>query len=329
MICGLFAAIAACSDPASDPSPPASDVSASDADGASLDGSLKPDGTADTTLAGDAASGDDAPEIVAPPPFWTPPPGGYTVLFVDVGQGDAIVVIADDGSTLLVDGGKSPKVLAARLASLQLKGIDILVATHADSDHIGGLLAAFDAFDVLNVYWNGATKTTNVFEEFLSTAKDEGAQLLIPKVGEVIKVGSLPVTVVHPGVLTDDANNDSIVLVGGCEGARFLLTGDAEEPAEQQLLKQPTNLDIDVLKVGHHGSKSGTTDAFIAAVTPKTAIISAGLTNAYDHPDASVIDRLKKAGAEILATDTADDTDDTLMMKTDCKLPYVFTRPML
>jgi competence protein ComEC len=279
-------------------------------------------GVSDGYAANDGAGADSA----GPAPFWQPPAGGYTVLFLDVGQGDAIVVIAADGSTMLVDGGKREKILAKRLAALKLKSIDFVVATHADSDHIGALEAAFDSFDVGSVYWNGSTKDTDVFDDFLQAAKEGGAQLLVPQRGDVFKLGEVPVEVVHPGKLSGSHNDDSIVLLTGCSGAWLLLTGDAEAKAEAEMLQDYGISDVDVLKVGHHGSKSGTTQPFLDALKAKDAIISAGKQNIYNHPDSSVIERLKSSGAKVWETDV-NDGDDTLMMKADCKSPYVFSRP--
>ena len=271
-------------------------------------------------------SSDISQDAGPPPPFWMPAKGGYTVLFVDVEQGDATVVIADDGTTMLIDGGKTTKLLAARLQALKLQQLDVVVATHADADHIGGLKAAFDAFDVGTVYWNGSTKDTTLFDNFLQDAKDEGAQLLIPKRGDKFKLGTLPVEVVHPGTISGNHNEDSVVLMTGCSGAWVLLTGDAEAEAEDEMLKKYGVSDVDVLKVGHHGSKSSTTQPFLDALKPKDAVISAGRKNIYGHPDNSVVERLKAAGAKVQLTDI-NEGDDTLMMKTDCKLPYSFTRP--
>ncbi|GEM_PF-2327257 len=265
-------------------------------------------------------------DTVAAKPFWMPDSGGFTVLFLDVGQGDAIVVISDDGTTMLVDGGRTENLLAQRLKSMQLTRLDVVVASHADLDHIGGLGAAFDAFDVGTVYWNGAKKETASFMEFLDDATKEGAKLIEPRRGESFKLGPLKVEVVHPGKLSGNHNDDSIVLQTGCAGSWVLLTGDAENAAEKEMLNEFGVSDIDVLKVGHHGSKSGTSQTFIDALKPKHAIISAGVTNAYGHPDAGVIARLKKAGAKVLETDI-DDADDTVMMTATCKGPYSFSRP--
>ncbi len=259
-------------------------------------------------------------------PFWMPDPGGFKVFFIDVGQGDATIVIADDGTTMLVDGGRNSTLLATRLQSFQLKNIDVIVATHADSDHIGGLVAAFAAFDVKTVYWNGGKKETEVFNAFLNAATNEGAKLVTPRRGDSFKLGNLPVDVVHPAALSGNHNDDSIVLQTGCSGSWVLLTGDAEANAEKEMLTKFGISDIDVLKVGHHGSKSGTSQPFVDALKPKHGIISAGRDNAYGHPDAAVTGRLKKAGAEIIETDL-DENDDTVMMTATCKLKYTFSRP--
>ena len=186
--------------------------------------------------------------------------------------------------------------------------------------------AVFEAFDVMNVYWNGGVKDTDVFDEFLDTAKEEGAQLLEPRRGDTFKLGKMTVEVVHPGKLSGAHNHDSIVLQTGCAGAWLLLTGDAETAAEKEMISQFGIGDIDILKVGHHGSKNGTTQPFLDALKPKHAVISAGRNNLYGHPDAALVERLKAAGAKVHETDVTEN-DDTLMLKADCKLSQQFSRP--
>ncbi len=131
----------------------------------------------------------------------------------------------------------------------------------------------------------------------------------------------------HPAMVTGNHNDDSVVLEFGCPGARVLLTGDAEHSAEKDMIATKMLSDIDVLKVSHHGSKTGTSQAFIDVVKPEHAIISAGKVNSYGHPDEGVVERLKKAGAKVHATDTAS-SDDTIMFKADCKAPYAFETPL-
>lgn len=303
----------------------AANTAGEDSQGDSKAGS---DGT--TGSGGDSGgdSGADAPDGGGVSVL-SPPAGGYAAVFLDVGQGDATLIIASTGEVALIDGGIGAGTLGKRLSRLGLKRLDIVIATHADADHITGLTRAFENFAVTEVWWNGVTKGSQIFDSFLEAAqKEPGATVHIARHGDHIKLGNLDLEVLHPGDGADtssDHNNQSVVIQTGCAGGWLLMPGDAEKPAEDEMFAAGGLSDVDVLHVAHHGSDSGTTAALLALVKPEHAIISAGLTNAYGHPDKSVVDRLEGIGAKIWRTDLGWD-DDSLWMHADCKGGLVFGR---
>ena len=242
---------------------------------------------------------------------------GFTIAFIDVGQGDATLVIASNGETLLIDGGRSKERIRDRLERLGVNDIDAIAATHPDADHIAGLLEALDLFEIERVYLNGGTSTSQTFADLMSAIDLEGSTTAVMSSGATIPLGDLLISVLHPGALTGDSNVDSLVVQITCGTVDVLLTGDAEIPSENAMLSAGTLVDVDVLKAGHHGSNTSNSVEFLEAVKPEVVVISAGLENQYGHPHQEVIDRFTAIGASIVRTDTTED-DDTVVMMSDC-----------
>ncbi len=284
----------------------------------------------DAASASDASSSDgqggDVGAVVSP---LQPPAGGYAAVFLDVGQGDATLLIAATGEVALIDGGVSKPVLAKRLARLGLTRVDVIVATHADADHITGLPEALADYEVGRILWNGVSKGTQIFDAFLAAAKAEpGAKLIVARRGDSFAFGNLQLEILHPGPgadTSDDHNNESVVIQTGCSGGWLLMMGDAEHPAEEEMIAAGVLSDVDVLHAAHHGSSTGSGPAFLAKVQPEVAVISAGAENAYGHPDKEVVDRFKALGATIWRTDIGWD-DDSVWMHADCKGGLSFGR---
>jgi len=244
-------------------------------------------------------------------------PDGFTVYFIDVGQGDATLIIAASGESLLIDGGRSKTRIRERLSSLGITDLDAVLATHADSDHISGLVEVFDLFQIERFYWNGQVHDTLAFQNLMTAAQTEGSVITVSTRGDTIPLGNLSLQVLHPSTLSGDSNVDSIVVLLSCGTVAILLTGDAEIPSEEGMLAAGILLDIDVLKVGHHGSRTSTSDEFLGVIAPEVGVISAGLNSQYGHPNQEVVDRLTVAGVELWHTDISE-LDDTVSLVSDC-----------
>jgi competence protein ComEC len=261
----------------------------------------------------------EAPATAAPKPTSTPTStsqtGAFSIHFIDVGQGDAILVEAGDAD-ILVDGGPSGSAVLSYLAGQHVPDIDLLVATHPHADHIGGLDDVLRQYTVREVWTNGATDTSQTYQSFAAAVAAEGAVEREIRRGYSTQFGGLTLTALDPvDPLTGDANGDSIVLRLSCGSVDVLLTGDATADSEASMLADPSVvLDADVLKVGHHGSSTSTTNAFLDAVTPKDAVISVGAGNTYGHPAQETLNRLAAHGATIYRTDL----NGTVVLTSDC-----------
>lgn len=234
-------------------------------------------------------------------------------------------MVDHSGASLLVDGGRSGRRIRDRLQRLNVQDLDAIVITHNDADHIGGLEEVLDLYTVEHVYVNGAVGSTKTYEELTAAVQAEGSAITAVSRGDFINLGGLKLSVLHPGVLAGDSNVDSVVLKVECGVVSALLTGDAEAESERDMLKAGVLGDVDVLKVGHHGSRSSTSPEFLAQVKPEVGVISAGLENSYGHPHQEVVDRLKAAQVQLLMTDTTN-ADNTLAMTSDCAT-YQFLQP--
>ena len=239
--------------------------------------------------------------LVALISFVASPADTLDVYFIDVGQGDGILI--DYGEyEMLIDGGADGSCVPF-LREYVDGYLEVIVATHAHSDHIGGLDDVLRAFDVLEVVTNGATATSNAYANFSAAVAAEGIEFTAKKRNDTIALGDLELAVLHPFELVGDANDDSIVLLLSYINVSFLFTGDITCDVEQELLRESCLSDIDVLKVAHHGSAYGTCEPFLEIARPEIAVYSAGDGNRYGHPTDSTLMRLADVGALILGTD--------------------------
>jgi competence protein ComEC len=248
------------------------------------------------------------------------PRGRLRVTFFDVGQGDAALIDLPDGRALLIDAGGSPNGgidpgRAALLPVLQARRrdrIDIAVLSHPHPDHYGGLAALLDQLAVGEIWDSGQAEeeadlspTSAEASALLSRARERGVRVRKPATlcGEPLRAEQATITVLAPCPGYDsghDANDNSLVLRVDYRQRSVLFTGDAEQHAESRLLAAGSPLSADILKVGHHGSRTSSAAAFLKAVRPKLAIVSAGAGNPFGHPHAEVRARLRAHAGAVL-----------------------------
>ena len=236
-------------------------------------------------------------------PSPSPTLSALTVHFIDVGQGDSILIDLGDVEILIDSGDRSPGV--ANYISAYVDGaLETIVATHPHADHIGGLIAVLDKFEVKEIWVNGDTSTSKTFQEFMSLVNAENANVHEAERGKSIQVGVLTFVILHPTKpLGTDTNNNSIVLSLSYGEINFLFMGDAERQAESSMLNLIS--DIEILKVGHHGSRSSSSPDFLNLAKPEVAIYMAGVGNRYGHPHNETLDALNIVGARVYGTDTS------------------------
>lgn len=230
------------------------------------------------------------------------------VVFLDVGQGDAIFIQSPSGRQMLIDSGRDSGVLRqlGEVMSFSDRDVDYVVATHPDADHIGGLAVVLDRFSVGNAIRTENESDTGVWETVERKIEEEGAVVHYARRGQRYDLGSdVYVEILFPDIDASEleSNTSSIVarLVYG--DTAFMLTGDSPKSIEEYLvLVEGENLESDVLKVGHHGSRTSTSELFLAEVDPEYAVISAGADNSYGHPHLEVTDALFNFGVTTLST---------------------------
>ena len=231
------------------------------------------------------------------------------VSFFDVGQGDAVFIQTPAGYQILIDGGPNGVVLDKLAEEMPLgdRTIDLIILTHPEHDHYGGLIEVLEQYQVENILWNGIIRETAEFKEWQRLIEEKDARIIIAQAGQRIMFKTAYLEVLHPfedleGQTSKSVNNTSIVLRLVFQDNSFLLTGDAFKAVEKELAAK-NELKADVLKVGHHGSKTSSAEEFIQAVSPEIAIISCGLGNSYGHPHEEVLAVLEKFAIRILRTD--------------------------
>ncbi len=230
------------------------------------------------------------------------------VAFLDVGQGDSIFITTPDGKQMLIDGGPDNGVLRelAKQMSVFDRTIDVVLATHPDKDHIGGLVDVLQRYEVENIVRTNNKNETAVSEAFDREVEFEGVEVQIAEAGQVFQLGaSTTITVLSPHGNPEswESNSSSIVVQVQYGEVGFMLTGDATENIEEYLAKSYSQLlESEVLKLGHHGSRTSSADLFLDTVKPEYAVVSAGSDNSYGHPHPEVIDKVNLRKIKTLST---------------------------
>ena len=232
---------------------------------------------------------------------------GLTVHFIDVGQADC-ALLECDGKYMIIDGGnvEDGQLVVSYLKQMGVETIDRVVCSHAHEDHVGGLPAVLSVFDAGKVYAPVTEYDTKVFRNFVEKAEDRAGEITVPAPGDQFTLGSATCTVLGPVQEYEDPNNTSIILKVSYGESDFLFTGDMEVTAENDMIDhwgENFDWEVEVLKVGHHGSDTSSGYRFVYETDPDYGVISVGEDNKYNHPCEEPLSRLKDAGVVVFRTD--------------------------
>lgn len=248
--------------------------------------------------------------------------GEISVHFLDVGQGDSTFIELTDGRTMLIDAGTADygQNIIEYIKGMGYTKIDYLVATHPHADHIGGMTDVVESFDIGAIYMPDVDTTTKTYENLLEAIYNKSLKIKTAKSGGyIIDEPDLTAKILAPvTIYENDLNNCSIVIKLSYDDTSFLFTGDAEKKELEQITG---DISADVLKVGHHGSNTSTTEDFLLRVIPYYAVISCGKNNEYGHPHSEVLNLLDDFDAEVYRTDK----DGTVRFTSDGQNLYVET----
>ena len=231
--------------------------------------------------------------------------GKLQIHYIDVGQADAILVKQGE-HYMLIDAGKNDTEdrLIKYLNEQQIEKFDYIIGTHAHEDHIGGMDKVIDNFQSDNIFFPKQTATTKTFENFVKAVKNKGKKLYAPVSGESFSLGEANFQVLAPNSSKyEESNNYSIVIKLTYKNKSFLFMGDAEELSEKEIIKKGYDLKSDILKLGHHGSRSSTSTDFLNKVSPSAVIISVGKDNDYGHPHKQTMIKLNNLNIPVYRTD--------------------------
>lgn len=230
------------------------------------------------------------------------------ISFLNIGQGDSSLITSKRGDRIIVDCGPNSNIIDQLESKLGFwaRSIDMIIITHGDKDHYGGCRDVIGKYKVGKVMINGVFDSKNKdYQALLEFIQEQGIQILPSIINTYITLGdNIELHLLNPqsnlwGEDIKDDNSESIVMLLKSANTSILLTGDADESTELNILQQYPQLDVDVLKAGHHGSKTSTSEKLLDAITPKQVIISAGANNSYKHPHPDVINQIKIRKIEI------------------------------
>ena len=265
-------------------------------------------------------------------PAELPEDSTFEVHYLDVGQGDCSLVLCD-GHAMLIDGGESSESskVYAYLKQHGISHLDYMVATHAHSDHIGGLSGALNYATVDTAFCPVTDYDSKTFDSMVKYLDKQGIGITVPSAGDEFMLGSAHVQVLGPQKIYDDPNDTSIVMKVTYGETSFLFTGDAERTAEADILDAGYDLSSTVLKVGHHGSDTSTSYPFLREIMPEYAVIQVGKDNSYGHPTEDTLSRLRDAEVKVYRNDLQGDivcsSDGKTVSFTTTKNESVQTNP--
>lgn len=234
---------------------------------------------------------------------------GFSIHFIDVGQGDCTLVMSGE-ETLLIDAGENghETEVLNYLRSMKIDKLDYIIATHQHSDHIGGIPEVLEEYDADNIIMPRLTKaqtpTNSTYKAFLKALQNSDAKIISAKPGLKYSLGDAEFEILGP--VTDDCediNSMSAVTKITYGENSFLVTGDAEKDEELEIIENGADLDCDVLRVGHHGSSTSSSREFLEAITPEICVISCGANNDYGHPHDKALKRISYQTDEVYRTD--------------------------
>ncbi len=242
--------------------------------------------------------------------------------FLNVGQGDAILIRTPNGKNILIDGGPDRKILAELKEVMPFfdNTVDYMMFTHPDKDHFEGLIHVLKKYPVKQILFTGVYKNNYLSNAFFKAAREKNIKItVVDEKSDISLADGTTIDIVfpfHQTLAAQKATNNSSLIINIIYGNnKILLTGDSEIDTEEKLLAASSKIDADILKVGHHGSKTSSSMDFLKVVTPKYSVIEVGKDNQYRHPHQSTLENLKKMGSKIFRTDL-DGRIEFIMSKT-------------
>lgn len=249
----------------------------------------------------------------------------FEINVLDVGQGDAILLETPQGQNILIDGGPDNKVLRRLGEELPFweRRIDLMVVSHPHEDHIAGLNPVLERYTVGAVMITGVEANSPTYRHFLDLVQQKQIPLYIADRPEEMKIGEIVLHILYPlksfqGKRIGNLNNSSIVIKASYKDIDVLLSGDAEEPEEQELVEAGVDVEAEIFKAGHHGSETSSGEALLHKVKPQLILISDGAGNSYGHPSPRTLKRFERLGIPVRRTDL----EGTIRIRTDGKQIY-------